>query len=253
MCRAVYVPASRFTPETVKRISPAGVLNSMNSRRAFTLIELLVVIAIIAILAAMLLPAFSRAKESARRVQCLNHMRQIGFAMHLYAEENRNLLPDCTANYPRFSGSHWPWDLNTNVVTELEAHGAKREVLYCPSNSSMNDEKHWNFYAYYQYPIRVLGYVFLLNGCDDVPQDMWRRNILGDGNRMPSDTEYVLDAVGSQGGDYRHIEGLWLDRSSHISGSTPTGGNIAFEDGHAQWRNFKDMRHQTSGEVVWDF
>ncbi len=62
-------------------------------KRGFTLIELLVVIAIIAILAALLLPALSSAKERARRIQCLNHMQQIGYAMHLYASENRDLLP----------------------------------------------------------------------------------------------------------------------------------------------------------------
>ena len=57
------------------------------------MIELLVVIAIIGILAALLLPVLSRAKERARRIHCLNNMRQIGFAMHLYASDNRDLLP----------------------------------------------------------------------------------------------------------------------------------------------------------------
>jgi prepilin-type N-terminal cleavage/methylation domain-containing protein/prepilin-type processing-associated H-X9-DG protein len=62
-------------------------------RPAFTLIELLVTMGVIALLAAVLLPVLTRAKGRADNVSCLSHLRQLGIAARLYAEDNSSILP----------------------------------------------------------------------------------------------------------------------------------------------------------------
>jgi prepilin-type N-terminal cleavage/methylation domain-containing protein/prepilin-type processing-associated H-X9-DG protein len=111
----------------------------MNQRRSgFTLIELLVVISIIAVLIALLLPAVQSAREAARRIQCVNNLKQIGLGLHNYVE-SRTVLPgaDMVFNVTELSAL-------TNILPYLE-----QSNVYNTINMAFNYQDPTNTTAMY--------------------------------------------------------------------------------------------------------
>ncbi len=113
------------------------------SAAAFTLVELLVVLSIIALLAALLLPALGRGKESGRVAACQSNLHQIGLALQLYVDENRNMMPTMYDRPLTNGATNLP---SMDVV--LAGPLGSRQVLRCPSDQARIFEQTGSSYAW---------------------------------------------------------------------------------------------------------
>ncbi len=117
---------------------------SVRKPGAFTLVELLVVIAIISILAGMLLPALGKGKRSAQSIACVSNLHQIGIALTVYVQDNRDRLPICAGYLPSQLPQLPP------ITTTLFAGQKTNQVFRCPADHKIfpveQTSYEWNFW-----------------------------------------------------------------------------------------------------------
>jgi prepilin-type N-terminal cleavage/methylation domain-containing protein/prepilin-type processing-associated H-X9-DG protein len=220
-------------------------------RRGFTLIELLIVVAIIAILAAMLLPSLSKAKDKAKQSTCATNLKQLAMAIHLYAGDWSDVLPrsDQSSGGP----SCWffavdPYLFQTASTNAAKLLTGKQDPIWITFEAG--DQINRRTIKMNRKLIGSSTDTGTWNGTTDaitatVPPVQWRR--ITD-IRKPTDTVLLFDGRCEESGstaDQSRFDGWEV----MVGRRHTKGANVAFIDGHVEWRI---ETQQSGGGMGWE-
>jgi len=184
-------------------------------RRGFTLIELLVVVSIIAVLIALLLPAVNGARESARRTQCVNNLKQLGLAVMSYENATRALPPTGMCNNRGVAGDR--------CEVTYPILGMKAKLLPFIEQVQVYDAinmKGWDYSGVANSTVRVMQVAGFLCPSDiNVPTTTV--TVTGPGARVVAYTSYPNNI-----GTWRGNNGGRFDGPAYILGQSSTGGTV---------------------------
>ncbi len=120
---------------------------ALTTRPAFTLLELLVVISIVVVLISTLLPVLGRARETGRKVACMNNLRQIGLVYPVYAQNYSGYIIPATTKAVAPEPNYWA--ALASVELNLDAKRPWTNVFRCPSNTAVPTLPNGANFSYY--------------------------------------------------------------------------------------------------------